>query len=290
MKHLVVGASGQIGGTIYKSLVEKNQDVLGTWYSQPARGMRKLDVNDRSRLFKLVKDTAPDVIYACAAMTNVDRCESEPKESFRTNVVGIANLVEAANRNDARLVLLSSDYIFDGARGPYDVSDLPNPLNIYGYHKVLTEQHVATVAQDFLIVRTTVVYGWEAVGKNFIARLIHKLSQGQKVKVPSDQIGTPTYNRNLARVLIELVAGEVDRGVYHVAGATSADRYAFAVKAAQIFGLDSRLIQAVATADLKQNARRPLKAGLKLDKTKGLISTKLLGYEEGLRQMLKDEL
>jgi len=289
MKHLVVGASGQIGGAIYKSLVEKNHDVLGTWYSQPARGMRKLDVNDRSRLFKLVKDVSPDVIYACAAMTNVDRCESEPKESFRINVVGLANLVEAANRAGAKIVLLSSDYIFDGSKGPYDVSDLPNPLNVYGYHKVLSEQHVATVAENFLIVRTTVVYGWEVVGKNFIARLIHKLSQGQKVKVPSDQIGTPTYNRNLSRALIELV-GKADQGVYHVAGSTSTDRYAFAVKAAQVFGLDSRLIQAVETGDLKQKARRPLKAGLKLDKTRELLSTKLLGYEDGLRQMLKDEL
>lgn len=289
MRHLVVGASGQIGGAIYKSLLEKNQEVMGTWFSQPARGMRKLDVNDRSRMFKLVKEAAPDVIYACAAMTNVDRCESEPKESFRVNVVGLANLVEAANRVDAKIVLISSDYIFDGAKGPYDVTDLSNPLNVYGYHKVLTEQHVATVAQNFLIVRTTVVYGWEAVGKNFVARLLHKLSQGQKVKVPSDQIGTPTYNRNFSKALVELVNSD-QSGLFHIAGSTSTDRYAFAVRAAQVFGLDSRLIHAVETNDLKQKAQRPLKAGLKLDKTKEVISTKLLGYEDGLRQMLKDEL
>lgn len=289
MKHLVVGASGQIGGAVYKSLLEKNQDVMGTWFSQPARGMRKLDVNDRSRLFKLVKEASPDVIYACAGMTNVDRCESEPKESFRINVVGLANLVEAANRANAKIVLLSSDYIFDGAKGPYDVTDLPNPLNVYGYHKVLCEQHVATVAKSFLIVRTTVVYGWEAVGKNFIARLLHKLSQGQKVKVPSDQIGSPTYNRNFSRALIELVSKD-EHGVFHVSGSTQTDRYAFAVRAAQVFGLDSRLIHAVSTADLKQKARRPLKAGLKLDKTRDVLSTKLLGYEDGLRQMLNDEL
>src|SRR5688572_6162993 len=151
MKHLVVGASGQIGGAVYKSLVEKNSDVLGTYYAQPARGMRKLDINERARLFKLVKEVSPDVIYACAGLTNVDRCEADPKESFRVNVVGAANLVEAANRVGAKLVLLSSDYIFDGDHGPYDVDDLPNPLNVYGYHKLVTEQHVATVAEDYLI-------------------------------------------------------------------------------------------------------------------------------------------
>lgn len=289
MKHLVVGASGQIGGAVYKSLVEKNHDVLGTYYSQPARGMRKLDINERARVFKLVKDASPDVIYACAGLTNVDRCESDPKESFRVNVVGASNLVEAANRVGAKLVLLSSDYIFDGDRGPYEVDDLANPLNVYGYHKLVAEQHVATTAENYLIVRTTVVYGWEVVGKNFIARLIHKLSQKQKVRVPDDQIGTPTYNRNFARALIELV-GKDETGVYHVAGSTSTDRFGFAVRAAQIFGLDSRLIHACSTAELKQNARRPLKAGLKLDKTRDLISTKLLGFEDGLRQMLKDNL
>ncbi|MDZ4837346.1 MAG: dTDP-4-dehydrorhamnose reductase [Candidatus Melainabacteria bacterium] len=289
MKHLVVGASGQIGGAIYKSLVEKNQDVLGTYYTQPARGMRKLDINERSRVFKLVKEVSPDVIYACAGLTNVDRCEGDAKESFKVNVVGAANLVEAANRVGAKLVLLSSDYIFDGDRGPYDVNDLANPLNVYGYHKLLMEQHVATVCESYLIVRTTIVYGWEVVGKNFIARLIHKLSQRQKIKVPNDQFGTPTYNRNLARTLIELV-GRDQSGVFHLAGSTSIDRYGFAIKAAQIFGLDTRLIQACPTAELKQKARRPLKAGLKLDKTRDILTTKLLGYEEGLRQMLKDNL
>lgn len=289
MKHLVVGASGQIGGAVFKSLVEKNSDVTGTWHTQPARGMRKLDINERSRLFKLVKEVSPDVIYACAGLTNVDRCETDAKESFRVNVIGMANLVESANRAGAKLVLLSSDYIFDGDCGPYAVNDLPNPLNVYGYHKLVAEQHVATSAMNYLIVRTTVVYGWEVVGKNFIARLIHKLSQKQKVRVPNDQIGTPTYNRNFARALIELV-GMNENGVFHIGGSTSTDRYGFAVKAAQVFGLDSRLIHACSTEELKQNARRPLKAGLKLDKAREILSTKLLGYEEGLRQMLKDNL
>lgn len=289
MKHLVVGASGQIGGAIYKSLVEKNHDVLGTYFSQPARGMRKLDINERARVFKLVKEVSPDVIYACAGLTNVDRCEADPKESFRVNVIGASNLVEAANRVGAKLVLLSSDYIFDGDRGPYDIDDLANPLNVYGYHKLVAEQHVATIAENYLIVRTTVVYGWEVVGKNFIARLIHKLSQKQKISVPNDQIGTPTYNRNFSRALIELV-GKKQSGVFHLAGSTSTDRFSFAVRAAQIFGLDARLIHSCSTAELNQNARRPLKAGLKLDGTRDLLSTKLLGYEDGLRQMLKDNL
>lgn len=289
MRHLIFGASGQIGGAIYTCALEKNLDAVGTWCSQPGKGLRKVDVTDRARVFKLVKDIHPDVIYACAALTNVDRCESDPKESYRINVVGTANLVEAANRIGARLVLISSDYIFDGAKGPYDESDLPNPLNVYGYHKLICEQHVASCAEEYLIVRTTVVYGWEKTGKNFVARLIHKLSQKQRIKVPSDQIGTPTYNKNFGKALLELVdRGEM--GVYNLAGATSVDRFNLALAAAHVFGLDGRLIAPAATEDLKQKARRPLKAGLKLEKAREVLSTKLLGYEDGLKQMLKDEL
>ncbi len=288
-RHLVIGASGQIGGAIYGCALETNLETVGTWSTQPSKGLRKVDITDRGRLFKLVKEVSPHIIYATAAMPNVDRCESEPKESFRINVVGTANLVEAANRIGAIIVFISTDYLFDGIKGPYDEKDLPNPVNVYGYHKLLAEHHIATCSIDYLIVRTTVVYGWERVGKNFIMRLIHRLSQGQRLQVPCDQIGTPTYNRNLAKAILELVhRGE--RGVYNIVGSSSVDRYNFALTAARIFGLDGRLITPVTTEELDQKARRPLKAGLKIDKARHVLSTPLLSFEDGLQQMLNDEL
>lgn len=290
MKHMIIGASGQVGSAIYGSAgAERKSEVLGTWRTKPAHGLRKLDITDRSRVFRLVRDFSPDVIYHCAALTNVDRCQQEVDESFRVNVLGTHNIIDAANRVGARLVFLSSDYIFDGDDGPYSETDAPNPLSVYGFHKVLGENIVATSCHDYLIVRSTVVFGWEEIGKNFVIRLRQKLSQKQYVKVPSDQIGTPTYNRSLSNVILELTRNGA-HGVYNVAGTSSISRYDFALQAARIFGLDPRLIVPVTTAKMEQPARRPLKAGLSVKKVQSEISTKLLTSEEGLQRMLKDEL
>ena len=116
MKHMIIGASGQVGGAIYGSAgSERKSEVLGTWITKPSHGLRKLDITDRSRVFRLVRDASPDVIYHCAALTNVDRCQQEVDESLRVNVLGTHNVIEAANRVGAKLVFLSSDYIFDGS-------------------------------------------------------------------------------------------------------------------------------------------------------------------------------
>lgn len=290
MKHMIIGASGQVGSAIYGSAgAERKSEVIGTWRTKPAHGLRKLDITDRSRVFRLVRDFSPEVIYLCAALTNVDRCEQEFAESYRVNVLGAHNLIDAANRVGAKLVYMSSDYIYDGADGPYSEIDAPNPLSVYGFHKLIGEQMVATTCQNYLIVRSTVVFGWEEIGKNFIIRLRQKLSQKQYVKVPSDQIGTPTYNRNLSNAILELAKNDA-RGVYNIAGTTAISRYDFALQAARIFGLDPRMIVPVTTSKLEQPARRPLKAGLNVKKVQSEISTKLLTSEEGLQRMLKDEL
>lgn len=290
MRHMIIGASGQVGGAIYGSAtLERKSEAVGTWNTKPAHGLRKLDITDRSRVFRLVRDVAPDVIYLCAALTNVDRCEQEMAESYRVNVFGTHNLIDAANRTGATLVFLSSDYVFDGADGPYTEMDAPNPLSVYGFHKLIGEHLVSTSCENYLIVRSTVVFGWEEIGKNFIIRLRQKLAQKQYVRVPSDQVGTPTYNRNLAVAILDLVKNGA-RGVYNVAGTTSISRYDFALQAARIFGLDPRLIVPVTTAKLEQPARRPLKGGLNVKKAQSEIATKLLSSEEGLQKMLKDEL
>lgn len=290
MKHMIIGASGQIGSAIYGSAgAERKSEVVGTWKTKPAHGLRKLDITDRSRVFRLVRDFSPDVIYLCAAMTNIDRCEQEFDESYKVNVLGTHNLIDAANRLGAKLVYISSDYIFDGDDGPYTELDAPNPLSVYGLHKLIGEQMVATTCENYLIVRSTLVFGWEEIGKNFIIRLRQRLSQKQYVKVPSDQIATPTYNRNLSNAILELTKNNA-HGVYNLAGTSLISRYDFALQAARIFGLDPRLIVPVTTAKLEQPARRPLKAGLNVKKSQSEMSTKLLTSEEGLQRMLKDEL
>ncbi|MBX9694118.1 MAG: SDR family oxidoreductase, partial [Cyanobacteria bacterium] len=247
MKHLVIGASGQVGGALFACAHEQGMDVYGTCLTSHRRNLRKLDITERSRVLRLVRELSPDVIYATAAMSSADRCEGEPELSYQVSVRGIENLIDAANRADAILVHISSDYIFDGKDGPYYETEPASPINVYGLHKVLAEHLIATKATRYLIVRTTVVYGWEDIGKNFVMHLKSKLIQGQAIKVPNDQIGTPTYNRNLARAIIEAVEKWETNGVINIVGPSLVSRYEFALQVANVFGLDPRLIKPTST-------------------------------------------
>jgi dTDP-4-dehydrorhamnose reductase len=146
------------------------------------------------------------------------------------------------------------------------------------------EHYIAFHACDYLIVRTTVVYGWESQGKNFIQRLVGFLREGKRVRAPYDQIGTPTYAPNLAEAVVELATLKVS-GIFHVVGPEIVSRYGFALAAARTFGLNPELIESVSTQELGQVAPRPLKAGMRIGKVQGLLKTRLVGYVEGLKIM-----
>ena len=165
-------------------------------------------------------------------------------------------------RNRSRLIFFSTDYVFDGTAGPYGESAQPHPLNVYGRDKLAAEVAIAGILPDaHAIVRTTVVFGPERARKNFVLRLYDQLSAGQSLLVPDDQIGTPTWSADLAEAAIALFQEKVS-GVVHVAGPTLVSRYDFAVRAAEILGLDPQLLRRCRTASLDQAARRPLAAGL----------------------------
>jgi dTDP-4-dehydrorhamnose reductase len=217
-------------------------------------------------------------------MTNVDRCQTEPQESHAVNVGGTANVAGACRAAGCRMVFVSTDYVFDGSAGPYSEDDPPRPISEYGVQKLAGEHLVSTGVPGWLIVRTTVVYGWEAQGKNFVQRLVKSLKAGQKVRVPRDQVGSPTYAPNLADAMAELGEKRA-QGVFNVAGNELASRYDFAVFAATVFGLDPGLLEPVETSALGQPAPRPLKAGMKVEKAQAVLDTRLLGYREALPLM-----
>jgi dTDP-4-dehydrorhamnose reductase len=225
------------------------------------------------------------VVLLPAAVTHVDWCEQQPESAYAVNVAGAANVMRAAAGIGARVVYFSSDYIFDGTSGPYAEEDVPRPLSVYGWHKVLAEQYAATNTEAPLIIRTTGVFGPEPQGKNFVARLAATLAAGERVLVPADQVGTPTYGPDLASAVAELVEARAS-GVINVAGRSGASRYELALAAARVFGLDSSLLRPVATAALGQPARRPLVAGLKVGVAEALLGRTLTGYQEGLETMV----
>jgi dTDP-4-dehydrorhamnose reductase len=281
---LVLGGSGFVGGHIVAAASNARQTVVGTYHSFPVPDLLQLDIRDAKGLTALLSDLRPVVVFLPAACPDVDWCETHPEEAFQTNVDGVRLVTAAANSVDAKLVYISSDFIFDGTSGPYKETDVANPLSAYGRQKLSAEHHIALHARDYLIVRTTVVYGWEHREKNFVCRVIRSLAAGNSLLVPLDQVGTPTFAPNLAEVTVELALANAT-GVFNVVGPERVSRLRLAEEVASIFGLDARLLRGVTTSQLGQPARRPLDGGLASEKVSSKVRTRLVGYREGLRAM-----
>ncbi|KUG24155.1 dtdp-4-dehydrorhamnose reductase [hydrocarbon metagenome] len=282
-RHLVIGSAGLIGEHLMRASINQGLDIIGTDFTYKDPSLF-IDIRLRDSIQTILEKNNPQIIFLPAAIPNVDYCELNPLESYSTNVEGVCNVVTAANIIGAKLVYFSSDYIFDGKSGPYSEVDTPNPINEYGKQKLIAEHYIALHSNNYLIIRTTIVYGWESQGKNFICRLLKTLKNKNILKVPMDQIGNPTYAPNFAEAVIELVTKGI-AGVYHMAGPDRINRYNFACEAAKIFGLGTEFIHPILTADLGQPALRPLGVGMKVDKAKAVLSTQLMGYQEGLRSM-----
>ena len=259
-------------------------DAAGTYYSYHAVGLQPLDICDAEKVGELIRTLHPLIIYLPAGLTGVDYCEAEPRATYAINVTGTANVARAASQMDARLVYFSSDYVFDGVAGPYHESDEPQPVCEYGRQKQQAERLIAELVRDPLIIRTSGIYSWEPQRKNFVCRLLDALRSQQHLPVPTDQVGSPTYAPDLAEAVLGLLAHGA-RGIYNVAGRAPVSRCDFAVAAARVFDLKEDLIVPVQTGQLRQRARRPLNAGLQVEKAEALLGVELLSYREGLRAM-----
>jgi dTDP-4-dehydrorhamnose reductase len=279
--NLVVGASGLVGSHLMQQLRAQGKDATGTYLGRFDPGLRFLDFCDQAASAALLKEVSPAVVYFPAANPNVEWAEQYPDEARRTNVTGAQALLKLAQDAGAKIVYYSSEYVFDGAHGPYREDDTPNPISVYGRLKLEMEEFILKQMPEALILRTTVVYGWEQQPKNYVQRLVASLRAGEtEVRAPTDQISSPTFAVNLARASIELAAGH--SGIFHVAGDARCSRYEFALAVADTFALRSDSITGVSTASLGQLAPRPLNAGLLVEKAKSVMSAPLRPYQEGL--------
>jgi dTDP-4-dehydrorhamnose reductase len=241
-------------------------------------------MTDRRGTERLIAKSAPDWVFCVGALTFVDYCEEHPDEAFRVNRDAAAVAARAAAKQGAGVVYYSTEYVFDGASGPYGEDDPVRPISVYGQSKLEGEQAVRDENSQAIIIRTTVVYGPEPQGKNTVYQTVRRARAGERLRVPSDQLSSPTYNVDLAGASVELATRAVG-GVFHIAGPTVLDRYAFACLVCRVFGLDETLVDAVPTSELGQRAARPLRAGLRIDRARSLLTTVLRGPEDGLRAM-----
>lgn len=277
---LVLGGSGQVGGAVIKEAKRRNITFVGTYYKHSVPELIHWN-GDVADIRGLIDESKPRAVVYAAGMTNVDACERHKEKVNRWNAEVPSEIAKLC-RGLCSFVYFSTDYVFDGKKGPYSEEEPVSPPSAYGCSKAKGEEGVLSAHSTHLVIRTTVVYGPEAQEKNFVARLCNKLALGEPIRVASDQIGSPTYNEDLAKRALDLLELKKD-GIWHVAGPELIDRASFAMLVAEIFNLDKSLIRPVLTKELNQAAKRPLNAGLKIEKLNSTFGSSCMrSPKEGL--------
>lgn len=272
---LVTGGNGLLGTkVIEQALARADLEIISTSRDTCQNGylgqflFSQMDITDDRAVQCVLAGHRPEVVIHTAAMTNVDGCETDREGAWAINVEGTANVARACREIGARLVHLSTEYVYDGTAGPYRETDPVNPLGWYARTKWESEERVREYCADYAIGRTTIIVGQAPhVRPNFVLWLVNHLRGGNRANIVTDQIGSPTLAENLAEMVLALATSST-QGVYHTAGDTVIGRFEYALLIAEIFGLDASLLTPITTAELQQPAPRPLKAGLLMDKFK----------------------
>jgi dTDP-4-dehydrorhamnose reductase len=283
MKILVTGAHGLLGTEFVGAVRRGGLDVV-------ACGRGDLDVTDREAARARIQEAAPDWVVHCAAYTAVDRAEAEEAQAFAVNVGGSSNVATAAVEIGARMVYISTDYVFDGEqRVPYLPTDRPRPLSVYGRSKLAGEEAVRLVygskggwGSAPLIVRSGWIYG--AGGRGFVAAMLERAEAGTPLKIVNDQWGRPTWARNLAEITLQLMKARV-QGIWHVADGGEATWAALAREAFRLRGLTAD-VEEVSSGSWGAAAARPTYSVLDLAKSESAVGRDMMEWTEALSRCL----
>jgi len=288
-KILITGASGLLGSKMI-ALAREHYKVLSTYNTKPLfPGSVKMDITNESEVLHVFRKFRPKNVVHTAAETNVDKCETDKKHAWKINAAGTRNVAEASKEIGAKMVYVSTDYVFDGEKRLYREEDEPNPINYYGVTKLEGEKYVADLCKDYIIARTSVLYGWHPWKSNFVKWVIESLRKGKQISVVNDHFNSPTLADNLAEILLEIIRKDL-KGIYHTAGSERINRFDFTLKIAEIFNLDSSLVKPIKMSELKVwVAKRPRDSSLRVDKIQRELKTKPLSVEEGLWKMRETE-
>ena len=288
---LVIGAGGLIGGK-FKDLAGENFEVFGTYNTHRVEGENMFHLNavNRQETFALIRRLSPDIVVDTHSLNNVDYCETHREEAWSINVDGVKNIAEACKDNGAKIIVLSTDYVFDGKKMKYTEKDKPRPLNYLGMNKMVAEQMLYGLDINHIIVRTSVVYGSGGLNKiNFVLWLIQKLRAKEKVSIVTDQKNNPTFVDNIVLQVLALYRKN-RTGIYHITGSECLSRYDFSLKIANIFNLGTDLVTPITTSDLHQIARRPMVVNMsaaKVEKETGLKQDDVYTGLNKLKQQLE---
>ncbi len=276
MKVMVTGANGQLGYDVINELNERGHEVTGV-------DVDDMDVVDEEAVRRVIIGAQPDAVIHCAAYTAVDAAEDNRERCLEVNVKGTGNIVNACREADAKLVFISTDYVFDGTKKePWVETDEGNPLSVYGDSKFQAERLVRQGMEKHFIVRVSWLFGEN--GNNFVKTMLKIGAKGISPNVVADQTGSPTYTRDLCVLLADMVVTE-RYGVYHATNEGYCSWYDFAKAIYDLAGMEVD-VSPVDTSQYPAKARRPLNSRLSKDKLEKAGFQRLPHWKDALGRFL----
>lgn len=284
MKVLVIGSKGQLGSEI-KQLHNKYLNIECLF-----RDLPELDISKTDSLNSFIKDESINAVINCAAYTSVDNAEKNIEIAERVNSTGVFNLIEALSKVNGKLIHISTDYVFDGTNSqPYKESDPVCPIGVYGKTKRAGELAVINSKIDAIVIRTSWLYSF--YGNNFVKTMIRLGNDKESINVISDQIGTPTYARDLAKVCLDILSLHSNKKIskngkiYHYSNKGATSWYNFAITIMDLVGLNCK-VEAIKTKDYPTLAKRPQYSVLNKEKIKTDFNIDIPFWKESLKECI----
>lgn len=248
MRVLVTGVRGQLGFDVMNELRRRRYDAVGV-------NRDEMDVTNSRQVQEVLTANAPEAVIHCGAYTAVDRAEEEPEVCRKVNAEGTKNIADVCASLGCKLIYISTDYIFSGeGERPWEPDDMPNPLNVYGQTKYEGEQEIKSRLDKYFIVRISWVFGMN--GNNFVKTMLRLGKENGAVRVVDDQIGSPTYTYDLAKLLVDMAESEA-YGQYHATNEGICSWYEFAKEIFRVAGMDEVKVTPVSSDEFPTKAKRP---------------------------------
>ncbi|MCM3225240.1 dTDP-4-dehydrorhamnose reductase [Terribacillus saccharophilus] len=279
MKILVTGSSGQVGSDVVIEAKRRGHEVIGI-------NSTILDITFKQEVIDFIENLKPDVVIHCAAYTQVDKAETFKNECYNVNVEGTKNIAIASKLVDAKLIYISTDYVFDGfTPNKYYENSQCSPVNYYGKTKFLGEEVVREICTAYFIVRISWVFGKN--GNNFVKTMLRLSETNKVINVVNDQVGSPTFTEDLSKLLIDFTTTE-RYGTYHATNQGTCSWAEFASKIFEVSGKDS-MVKKITTSEYKTPAKRPSNSVLGNTELEKNGFSKLPHWEDALNRFLKEE-
>lgn len=279
MRILVIGASGMLGSDLVKH--------LGGLHEVVGAGKSQIEITDREATIGAINSLSPAIVINTAAYTDVDGCESDREKAFMVNRNGAGNVAMGCRKINAKLIHISTDYIFDGRKNkPYVEDDEPHPLNIYGLSKLEGEKEIRKVLplNGYLIVRTSWLFGKN--GKNFISTILKLSKEKDELKVVNDQIGSPTYTIDLSEAIERLINNNAT-GIVNVTNSGECSWYDYAIEILRLSGNDRVRVLPIKTEESERAAPRPPYSVLNNGRYRAITGHSIRHWRDALREYIR---